>query len=150
MVVIELVSGICNSRCKWCFMSYETSHQILKGMISLDNFKKFIDMNSSNPMPLVPYSHGEALIHPRFNDMMEYALENNYRLYTIHSNFAMNLTDRHFKNLVRIENITINIGGITYDIHSENTGTDLTKVVSNIERLINVKNKMLGFLFAFI
>lgn len=137
--VIELVSNMCNSSCRWCFTQYESGKQIKKGMMSKDIFEKIILLNPG--LRIIPFSHGEALLHKGFNDMMRFALNNNCRLDRIHSNFALDLDDEYFKTFLKFRAVTINIGGATEKTHRANMGTDFNKVISNIKKLCDYKQR---------
>lgn len=134
-VIVELVSGYCNSKCAWCFMQYETGNQIPKGMISVEDTKRFLDINKNYKLSIVPFSHGEALIHPDFCEIIDLIENYNHILHDIHSNLSMKVSDECIKRLSRFKNITINIGGCTEITHKENMGTDLNTVIENLKRL---------------
>jgi len=140
-IVVELVSNICNSKCKWCFSTYETSKKIDKGFMAEANFKKFIDINKGAITNIIPFSHGESLLHPDWVNMMEYATSNGYVIESIHTNLAMPLTNEHMVMLCRVKYLTINVGGANKDTHYINTGTDFNVVSSNLQRLMKVRRE---------
>jgi MoaA/NifB/PqqE/SkfB family radical SAM enzyme len=137
-VIIELTGGYCNSRCLWCFNQYDLG--VKREFIDINNFKKFIDLNQY--IYIIPYSHGEALIHPDFVKMMEYALKHNVKPSSIHTNLAMKLTSEHFRVLSDFKSITVNIGGTTQEAHNTNMGTDLNVVMSNLAELIKYNKRI--------
>ena len=66
---IELVSD-CNLKCTYC-----PRHLVneLTGYMTLDLFKKIIDEASIHPdTTLVLHRRGESMLHPQFNEMLEY------------------------------------------------------------------------------
>lgn len=138
-VVTELVSGICNSNCIWCFTQYKSGEYIKKAIMSKNNFNKIIKLNP--PLDIISFSHGESLLHPNFNEIIEFASTNKCKLKHIHSNFSMNLTDLHFKTLSNFDSIIVNIGGLDADTHFKNMGTDFNKVIYNINKLCKFVRK---------
>lgn len=143
-IAIELVSGICNSKCLWCFSQYKTGKQVHKGMMSFLNLKTIIDINKEmwSVIEIIPFSHGEALLNPDFIKCVEYIHYNDITLSHLHSNFSMTLTDDHFKVLNYFKTVSINIGGIDKYTHYKNMNTDLNVVWKNLERLIYWKKKL--------
>lgn len=134
-VIIELVSGYCNSKCAWCFTQYETGNQIPKGILSIEDVKRFLDINKESKFGTVPFSHGEALIHPNFCTIIDLIEDYGHILHDIHSNLSMELSDEHIKRLAKFRNITINVGGCTEETHRKNMGTDINVVIENLKRL---------------
>lgn len=135
MVVIELVGGLCNSHCRWCFLNYKGVSRVKRGMMDFEHFSRFIDLNREGPFPIIPFGHGEALINPDFVECCEYALANSFQLLSLHTNFSMRLTERHFTVLSRFEHMTVNVGGGVSETHAWNTGTSLDTILSNVETL---------------
>jgi len=135
--VIELVSNICNSSCRWCFTQYKSSEVINKCFMTDNNFKKIILLNKG--LKIIPFSHGEALLHKGFNNLITFALKNNCTMNRIHSNFAMDLDKEHFENLVNFRFVTVNIGGATEKTHFLNMKTDFNKVIGNLTKLCAYK-----------
>lgn len=139
-IVIELVSGFCNAKCVWCANSYEsTASRIKKGFMGYESFNRFIDINP--PTKIIPYSLGEPLLHPYFDDCMSYAGEKGWGLKSIHSNFGMYITEGALKQLIKFETITINVGGGLNETHMKNMGTDLNVVIANATRLCALKRE---------
>ena len=146
-VVVELVGGFCNSRCVWCFTTYKCLEKMNRGMMSLENFARFIDLNRKSPFNIIPFSHGEALLHPDFVKCCELARTNGFPLQHLHTNFALSLTDGHFDTLARFKEVVVNVGGGKSATHYSNMKTNLNAVLSNLQRLSqrnskNIKVKM--------
>ena len=135
MVVVELVGGHCNSRCLWCFTTYKCRDKMVRGMMDLDNFRRFISLNRDSVFRLIPFSHGEALIHPDFVTCCAYALDNGFPLQHIHTNLAMDLTTEHFDILARFTEVVVNVGGGCPETHYVNTGTNFDTVLANLQDL---------------
>lgn len=116
-------------------------------MMSLENFARLIDLNKKKPFNIIPFSHGEALLHPDFVKCCELARANGFPLQHLHSNFAMALTDKHFDALARFKEVVVNVGGGKSTTHYSNMKTDLNAVLGNLGRLSqrnsrNIKVKM--------
>ena len=155
-IVVELTSGLCNARCVWCFMQYETGLTVTKGFMSLDNFKRFINLNKGFRDPffhrilfrekksgfsIIPFSKGEALLNPEFTDIINYAVSRKIPLWHIHTNLGMELTLKHLVALCKHVKVTVNFGGGRKETHRQNMGTDFVKVLHNLKRLMYVKRK---------
>jgi MoaA/NifB/PqqE/SkfB family radical SAM enzyme len=139
-IVVELVSGYCNSNCIWCYRQYNHFKQLEYGMMNLEDFKTFCNLNKN--LSIIPFSHGESLIHPHFNQMINYALNSNYKLHSIHSNLSMKIFDSTIELLKSFENVIVNVGGLRQDIHYTNMKTDLEVVKYNLKRLESIRNKI--------
>lgn len=148
-IVVELTSGLCNARCVWCFTQYETGLTVTKGFMSLANFKRFINLNKGFrdpffhriPFAIVPFSKGEALLNPEFTDIIDYAVSQKVPLWNIHTNLGMELTLKQLVALCKHRKVTVNFGGGLKETHQHNVGTDLDKVLHNLKRLVDVKQK---------
>jgi len=67
-IEIELVSD-CNLRCTYCPRHYVNN---LNGYMDFELFKKIVDeIRKFNPI-LVLHRRGESLLHPKFNEMLNY------------------------------------------------------------------------------
>lgn len=138
-VVIELVSGYCNSKCVWCFTSYKCLDRMSKGMMTFDSFKKIIDINE--PFDIIPFSHGEALLNPDFISCCTYAESKGFTLTSLNTNLAMEISDELLETLAKIDDLTVNVGGGTYMTHHLNTGTSLNAVLNNLKQLISIPHQ---------
>ena len=136
-IVVELVGGICNARCVWCFTTYKCFDRMRHGMMDFKRFSHFIDLNKNFKFGIIPFSHGEALINPDFVRCCEYAISQDFHLAHLHTNLAMDLTDAHFDILTKFGGVVVNVGGGKPETHHSNTGTDLSKVLANLKNLWN-------------
>lgn len=135
VVVVELSSGLCNSKCVWCFTSYKGGDRIQRGMMKLPQFTHLIQLNRSHPFAIIPFGHGEALINPDFVKCCRYALSQGFSLRHVHTNLAMDLESKHFDVLSEFDHVIVNVGGGTAGTHALNTSTSLEKVLSNLRLL---------------
>ena len=86
------------------------------------------------------YSWGEPLLYKQFHEFIEIA---KHVRTTISSNFSLNLTNRHFEDLSKIEMIIVSMSGLTpevYNIYHQGGNFDL--VMSNVKRLAGFPNKV--------
>lgn len=134
-IVVELVGGICNARCVWCFTTYKCFDRMKHGMINFEHFSHFIDLNNTFKFGIIPFSHGEALINPDFVRCCNYALSQGFSLIHMHTNLAMDLTEDHLNILTKIGKVIVNVGGGKPETHFLNMGTDFNKVLANLESL---------------
>lgn len=140
-VVLELVGGLCNSRCVWCFNQYKVAEKIKKGMMSLEKSKIFADLNTHSNISVIPYGHGEALINPDFVEIIKYNIGVGILPKSMHTNLAMNLTPSHFETLCKFKRIVVNVGGGTAKTHYENMKTNMTNVLSNLQEFVRIKQQ---------
>ena len=142
-VVVELVGGLCNARCVWCFTTYKCFDRMRHGMMNFERFSHFVDLNEGFRFEVIPFSHGEALINPDFVRCCSYALSQDFPLAHIHTNLAMDLTEAHFDILTKFGAVVVNVGGGKPETHFLNTRTDLNKILSNLKILWNKEPRKL-------
>jgi radical SAM protein with 4Fe4S-binding SPASM domain len=129
-VEIELVSD-CNLKCTYCPRHYVNN---LKGYIDFDLYKKIIDeIREFNPI-LVLHRRGESLLHPKFNEILNY-LNNDFNEVQIATN-ATCLNEDKFESIVN------NITFISFSLDTEKS-FNKTRIPANYDV---VKNKILKFL----
>ena len=140
--VVELSGRLCNSECVWCFNQYSVADKIKAGFMSLKNFKRFVNLNKDVNLAIIPYGHGEALINPEFVKIMDYTISEGINFRGIHTNLSMDLTDDHFRVLCCLKNVVVNFGGGSDETQYLNMKTDLKKVLSNLKRLWEVRERL--------
>jgi radical SAM protein with 4Fe4S-binding SPASM domain len=129
-IEIELVSD-CNLRCVYCPRHYVND---LKGYMDFELYKKIIDeIREFNPI-LVLHRRGESLLHPKFNEMLNY-LNNDFKEIQIATN-ATYLNEDKFKAIVN------NITFISFSLDTEKS-FNKTRIPANYDV---VKKKILKFL----
>lgn len=134
-------SCLCNVRCIWCWMYYFDNKKD-KGLMSFENFKKFIDLNSEylhkEKIPIHLNHRGEALLNNAFFEMLDYATKKSVRLKELHTNLSLK-TD--IKRLVEsaIPSFIVNVGGVTENVHTKNMkGSDLELVKNNLREMLRL------------
>ena len=138
-VVQVETSSMCNVRCIWCLIHYPSVKED-SGLMSLENFKKFVDLNVEYFLKtrsnINPYYRGEPLINPSFFDMIDYADKAGIRFDGIHTNLSMKLDTARLMESP-IPYIIVNIGGITEEVHRRAMrGSDLTLVKHNLRKML--------------
>jgi len=93
---IELVSS-CNLRCTYCPRHYLDN---LNGYIDFGLFKKIVDEASAYPETIIVlHRRGESLLHPRFNEMLDY-ISGKFKEVQLATNATL-LTGEKFESLVK-------------------------------------------------
>jgi radical SAM protein with 4Fe4S-binding SPASM domain len=129
-VEIELVSD-CNLKCIYCPRHYVNN---LNGYMDFELYKKIIDeIRNFNPI-LVLHRRGESLLHPKFNEMLDY-LNNDFSEVQIATNST-------YLNEDKFESIVKNITFISFSLDTEKS-FNKTRIPAKYNV---VKNKILKFL----
>jgi hypothetical protein len=134
-IIPELVDG-CQLRCALCWnrnrkgtfnqMSLKTVEKVLSTFGRRGNYHW--------------YNWGEPLLYKQFHEFVE--VTKGYRT-SISSNFSLKLTDQHFEDLRKIEQITVSMSGLTEDVyHIYHVGGNFDLVMNNVHRLIGFENKV--------
>jgi len=143
-IVVE-TSCMCNVRCTWCAMF--NSERMDMGVMSLENFKKFIDLNAEylkrNRIGVFPHGNGEALLNEHFFEMVDYTKEKGVTLRNLHTNLSLEFD---IKRLMEssIPGIVVNVGGVTRDVHEKvMKGSNFELVKDNLKDMfrLNTYNK---------
>jgi radical SAM protein with 4Fe4S-binding SPASM domain len=95
-IEIELVSS-CNLRCTYCPRHYLDN---LNGYIDFNLFKKIVDEASAYPETIIVlHRRGESLLHPRFNDIINY-ISGKFKEVQLATNATL-LTEDKFDSIVK-------------------------------------------------
>ena len=135
------VTNRCNLE---CFMCPRNKIEMESGAMDMDLFKRIIDEASRFlPVSLVPFFRGEALLHPRFIEMLRYARKKGLGPIQLGTNAHL-LTDEVSKGIIDmgIDFISFSVDAMDRDLYSRMRGSDsFKKVFSNILKFIEAKNK---------
>ena len=138
LVKVEL-SANCNARCSFCWMFQ--SDQKPAGLMTLDNFKKFVDINKQDfvkrRVRIQPFFNGESLTHPHFFEMMDYLVASDVRFARLDSNLGVK------KDMKRLMSypwpiICANIAGVTKEVHEKIMKTKFDVVMQNLRELFAI------------
>ena len=146
-IKLELCS-VCNVRCNWCWMYYD-SVQKQTGMMEYDNFKKFMALNTNyllkNKIRIIPYFNGESLLHPQVFQVLEDISNSGIKMSGLHTNLSLNIDIEKLMSFPLVE-FTVNMGGLTKEVHEKvMRGSNFDLVVSNLKRMIAI-NKDITFI----
>lgn len=140
-IKVEL-SANCNARCSFCWMFQEEMKP--SGVMTLENFKKFIEINKSDFLKrrvrIQPFFNGEALTNPHFFEIIDTIVSNGVRLARLDTNLAVK------KDMDRLMSypwpiVCVNIGGVTKEVHEKVMKTKFEVVVSNLKRIFQIDKK---------
>jgi sulfatase maturation enzyme AslB (radical SAM superfamily) len=150
-LTLEL-TNLCNLDCPFCYQNH--GHIQPKGLMSFEHFKKIIDGIIENKNKFVnfnPFHRGEALLHPDFNKMMKYVINQSevnspfFDFMVLHTN--ANLLDNEKIDLlldIGSQRVFKYPGNLFFSIDAASTqsynkirpGGNYEKVVDNIKKFI--------------
>lgn len=139
------VSTICQLNCPCCYMRRDpvgVENGCGNGMLTFENFKKFVDDNDFEEIELS--NHGEIFLNPELTDMIKYACEKNIKLTADNAVNLNKLTDEQAEALVKyqFESIIVSIDGATPDSYKKyRVNGDFDKVINNIKKINRLKEK---------
>lgn len=140
LVYVEPVCNVCNAKCVWCHLTYKCSEKMKTGMMDVRDYKKFVDLNTGFPMIVRFVLNGETVLHPDFPSFVNYTLDNDIPLGALTTNLAVpDISENTLTAIAKHPRVIINFGGATPETHRLNTGTCLRDVMSNLNRLVKVK-----------
>jgi MoaA/NifB/PqqE/SkfB family radical SAM enzyme len=141
-VQIEPV-GECNLRCKMCPINYREDAPLhgSKKLMDYHLFTALIDQ-----LPELESLHlqglGEPMLHPRFFDMVEYAVQKGIRV-TTNTNLTL-LNERKAARCIEsgLDGVFFSIDGAKPETYEEiRVNARYDKVLANLSRLVTVKQK---------
>lgn len=137
--VIKLeISGSCNASCVFCPMFRSKRKQY--GFMSYEDFRQFIDLNltflNESDYEIEPFFNGETLLHPRALEMMEVMSSVGIRLGELDTNFSLPVDVARLARLP-LRRLTVNIGGLDEFTNKVVMGTNLKRVLMNVQKLMH-------------
>lgn len=133
--------NICNLKCPLC-PTGSSKLNYKRSIMTLDTFKTVIDKIPSLKR-ISLFNWGEPFLNTEIFEMIKYAKKKNIFL-TLHSNFSLRKDTRFFVNIVQsgLDNLTLSIdGGTQANYEKFRVGGDLDLVISNIKKLVDIKNQ---------
>lgn len=140
-ILIETVEGICNNRCIMC--PIESS--IRKGIMDNKTFAKILN----KLQPFLDHQQflsfcglGETLLDRNTPDKIKFAKQLGFQGIGIYTN-GLTLDEKMSRQLLDagLDTLIISIDGFTSKVHEAiRLGSNLTKVVSNLEQFILLRN----------
>jgi len=139
MVNIEPIN-ICNLKCALC--PYPEMDR-KKVVMDFEKYKILIDELKLFKPKIYFTAWGDALLHPKFIEMIKYSSANGIRA-GFSSNFCMPLTDKKIKGLVLsgINYIIIDMDGATKETYLKyRKNGDFDRLIKNVKKLVYYKKK---------
>ena len=136
---------ICQLNCHSCYMRQDpegVENGCGNGMLSFENFKKFVDDNDFEIIELS--NHGEIFLNPELVKIMEYAHKKGIKLTADNGVNLNKLTDEQAEALVKyeFENIVVSIDGASQETYKQyRRRGNFDKVIKNIEKINFYKKK---------
>jgi len=148
------ISSACNLSCDFC--SQHNKDIFKKGFMSFELFKKLIDEISENNeyCSINPYFRGESLLHPQFNEFMDYIYESSLEkpvceYIVLHTNGLL-LNEKNAKSILRVcdqsrlihpGNLIISIDAASPDTYTKIRGGNFILLIENIKGFLKLRNK---------
>ena len=140
LIDVEVTSR-CNARCPYCYLERKDND------LDPNSFEKFLDKLTSIDeyrvkIPFILLSGGEPLIHPKFNDFLEIALQYSLKVGILTNGIELDrFIDEIIKNKDRIL-VQVSIDSTNKELYSVLKGVDpkfLGRVLDSISKLIEEK-----------
>ena len=136
------VTSKCNLRCKFCPQWKEGTHA---QHMDFDLFRSIVD-RVNFPCTIVPWLNGEPLMHPRYTEMIRYITDRGLPAYiTTNGTIWNDELFEHITDDTTVYQIIFSLDGLcdykSRSIELARPGTDRVKVLQNIDRFIELKNK---------
>lgn len=145
-------TNICNLRCPFCLDRDRDSFKKGRGFgrMSLNQFKKIVDILGPYTLRINLYGSGEPVLFPEIYDMISYASSKNIAV-AISANLS-NFDKKNIDDLINcgLEHLIVSCHGATKESYLKyNVGGNFEKVMENM-RLIVKRKKELGKKLPFI
>ena len=143
---ISIETGnICNLSCPLCPTSDKSQSNVVKGMLSYDNFKVIFDKIKPFAKTIDLFSWGEPFLNKDLSDMIRYAKDErpDIRIF-IDSNLNI-LTECQIDEVVRygLDVLKVSCDGATQEIYQKyRVGGDMGEVLENMRKLIEKKREL--------
>lgn len=139
-VTIE-VSSICNLHCIFCPVG---NGQVMKGLMTLENHNKIIDLLPSSIKELRYAYRGDPTLNKDFVKMINYAHNKGFKTLVSTNGMAIGgFVDELVES--GLDRIFFAVDGATQEIQSKyRIGSDLEKIENNIKVLTEARNKSTG------
>ena len=136
------ISGSCNAKCPFCLR--QLSKNVQNGFMRKEIFYNIIDqVKKIESIKVIALSaYGEPLLHPDFDEFVEYLSSLNYNILVITN---MSLAHKHFDSLLKLTHIIYSIEGHdkqSYEKFRKNLEFDsVFKNIKEFDKLVNEKRK---------
>ncbi|UCG69577.1 MAG: radical SAM protein [Thermoplasmata archaeon] len=134
------VTNACNLKCIMCHRQVMTRKV---GFMDFELFKECAHQGIEMGVKMiVPFNYGEALLHPRLIDMVEYIKSRSRETIVKVNTNGMLLTKDYARNLIGtgIDEITFSLEGCTKESHERIAiGSDYDSILANVIDLIDMR-----------
>ena len=143
---ISIETGnICNLSCPLCPTSNGSQENVLKGMLTYDNFKIIFDKIKPFVKTIDLFSWGEPFLNRDLSDMIRYAKEKKpeVRIF-IDSNLNI-VTDDQIDEVVKygLDVLKVSCDGATQEVYEKyRVGGDIDQVLDNMKKLVDKKREL--------
>lgn len=134
-------TSLCNFRCVMC-PNKDLKKQD-KGYMDFGDFKKIIDEAKDFVFDINLAHRGESLLHPRLNEMIRYAHENQITT-KLHTNGSL-LTQELSQKIIHsgLDRLSFSFDGFKKETYEKiRVGGDFNQTVQNIKQFLEVKKKL--------
>ncbi len=136
------VTNACNLKCIMCHRQVMTRKV---GFMDFELFKECARQGIEMGVKMIiPFNYGEALLHPRLTDMVEYIKSRSRETIVKINTNGMLLTKDYALNLIRagIDEITFSLEGCTKESHEKiAVGSDYETILANLMNVIDQKKE---------
>jgi radical SAM protein with 4Fe4S-binding SPASM domain len=135
-------TNLCNLRCPLCPTGLGKSGRP-KGMMSLEDFKRIVDVLAEHALGIILYNWGEPFINGQVYEMIRYASKR--KLSTFVSTNLTLLTEDDARRIVdsELDHLRLSIDGVSQEVYSVyRRGGDLHRVLRNVQLLLETRDKM--------
>lgn len=132
----------CNLRCPECPSGLRNFTRPT-GMLDILFYQNLIDQISDHLWYLTFYFQGEPYLHPKFTEMVKYAVSK--RIYTATSTNAHFISDENAKKTIEsgLHRLIISVDGATQETYSQyRVGGQLEKVIDGTKKILEWKKKL--------
>ena len=136
-------STVCQLRCTGCFFQKGGADDLGRGFLTIDNFKKFCDMN-----PFIREielsNFGEIFLNPDLTAIMHHAKEKGIALFSYNGSNFNTVSDEQLQALVEtgFRGITLSIDGASQETYSKyRVHGDFDRIIENVKKLQELKKK---------
>ena len=143
LVILVATSSPCNAKCPHCPCTIQPSIRDTEDFfIRPEYFKKLVDEASSYGTAIRLSGYGEPMLHPNFFEIIEYGKSHGANLSLITNGSLLN--EEKIKKLIDldIDSIEISCDSHKKEIYEKiRVGLNFDKVVANIKKLVEVRDK---------
>ncbi|MBR6163870.1 radical SAM protein [bacterium] len=124
------ISGECNAKCPFCLR--QSGESVPEGFMKKEVFYEAVEqakkIKSIKTISLSAY--GEALLHPDFDEFVDYLSELKYKILVITN---MSLANKHYSSLLKTDYLMMSIEGYDRETYEKyRRGLDFAQVEHNI------------------